>query len=501
MTAPHDFATDAGFEAELRAMLERRAADVHPTRHTGPATLDSSTLDRTADVGPGPDVTVIPDRLAAPLDRPRAGSGPRGVRIAAAVVLLVGVAGLATLAAGGGSTTETGPATESGAPAVIWPVGETVAPDQLATPEAATRAYLAEAIGADPNLPLDGTEVRGADATVRYTLDGIPAAVALTTRDGRWLVTGATNDLVVIDRVSAPHGTRIDVEVAAGPLEAPVPRLRARLVEPAGQVWDTADVEMEAGEPVAQPGPPLADGSWETYLFVGETTDPVAVRVDVLSDDGDGDPVLAHASVPVPEAPDGAAAQHETTTSAPPITIDPSPQPLPPEPDPLPALSTDAGDGGRAPGMEGWQDAATALLETVVDEDGPAGTPTFSDVSVDEAALTIEGRYSAPDGDVGTFAMTRSGDGRWGMTALRSDALEVVEVGASGSRVQVVLLSTKDADLGVGGFRVGPAPGGSWVSAGDPAVFSTPCDGSARLFLYLDAADGAHLRFADAWPC
>jgi hypothetical protein len=67
--------------------------------------------------------------------------------------------------------------------------------------------------------------------------------------------------------------------------------------------------------------------------------------------------------------------------------------------------------------------------------------------------------------------------------------------------VQVTLMSTKDADLGAGGFRVGLAPGEPWVSAGRAAVFSVPCDDSAILFQFLDAHDGTNMRIAEAWPC
>lgn len=42
-----------------------------------------------------------------------------------------------------------------------------------------------------------------------------------------------------------------------------------------------------------------------------------------------------------------------------------------------------------------------------------------------------------PDGDEGTFELIPLEDGRWGMTALRSDALDVVEVGRTGSRIQI----------------------------------------------------------------
>jgi hypothetical protein len=455
------------------------------------------------------EAVTVPNDLPARVER-RISLRRRQARSARLVAgVLVVVAALMAILVRGHETTETGSTTDtSGQTTIIWPLSKTVRPDQLATPEAATRAYLAEVIGTGTSLPLGGTDVHGADATVHYTLEGTPAAVNLTPRDGSWFVTGATNELVVIDQVTAPHGTQVDVEVAPGRLDAPVQRLRARLVDSTGQVYDTADVEFEDGEPVEDPGLPLADGSWQTYLYVGETTEPLAVRVDVLSSNVDTDPVLAHASVAVP----GAANLKETgpaasaTTTSPPITVDPDPQPMPSGPDRIPALWTEGDPSGAGPGstqsLAGWQNAARALLNTVIDHESPTGPPTFTHVSIDGDSLTVRGRYSMPDGDTGVFELARLEDGKWGMTSLRSDALEIVDVGRTGSRVQVTLMSTKDADPGAGGFRVGLAPGEPWVSAGRAAVFSVPCyDDSAMLFQFLDAHDGTNMRIAEAWPC
>jgi hypothetical protein len=507
MTARSRFTTDVDFEAELRAMLERRAADMGASRPAARRLMDRPLTDAATEVSrDGAAVGSV--SLVVPLGRPRDEGRRRVARLAAALALVAGAAGLMTVVARGGhGTTETGsnPVDQT---TLIWPLSEAIPPDQLATPESATRAYLAEVIGTSGDLPLDRTDVRGTEATVHYMLEGTPAAVSLTQRDGSWFVTGATNELVVINQVTAPHDASVDVEVTRGRLDAPVERLRARLVDSTGQVYDTADVEFENGKPVENPGPPLADGSWHTYLHVGETTEAVAVRVDVLSSDVENDPVLAHTSVAVPGAANvkeiGPAAS--ATTTAPPITVDPDPQPMPPGPDRIPALWTEGEPSAAGPGstqsLDGWQPAATALLNTVIDHQSPTGPPTFTNVSIDGDALTVRGRYSMPDGDAGVFELARLEDGKWGMTSLRSDALEIVEVGRTGSRVQVTLISTKDADLGAGGFRVGLAPGEPWVSAGRAAVFSVPCnDNSAMLFQFLDAHDGTNMRIAEAWPC
>jgi hypothetical protein len=507
MTASSRFTTDVDFEAELRAMLERRAADIGASRPAARRLMDRPLTGAAAEVSRA-GAAAGSVSLVVPLGRPRDGGRRRVARLAAALALVAGAAGLMTVVARGGhGTTETG-SNPFDQTTLIWPLSETIPPDQLATPESATRAYLAEVIGTSGDLPLDRTDVRGTEATVHYMLEGTPAAVTLTQRDGSWFVTGATNELVVINQVTAPHDTRVDVEVTPGRLDAPVQRLRARLVDSTGQVSDTADVEFENDKPVENPGPPLADGSWQTYLYVGETTEAVAVRVDVLSSDVENDPVLAHTSVAVPGAANvkeiGPAASAPTT--APPITVDPDPQPMPPGPDRIPALWTEGEPGSAGPGstqsLDGWQPAATALLNTVIDHESPTGPPTFTNVSIDGNALTVRGRYSMPDGDTGVFELARLEDGKWGMTSLRSDALEIVEVGRTGSRVQVTLVSTKDADLGAGGFRVGLAAGEPWVSAGRAAVFSVPCnDNSAMLFQFLDAHDGTNMRIAEAWRC
>jgi hypothetical protein len=235
----------------------------------------------------------------------------------------------------------------------------------------------------------------------------------------------------------------------------------------------------------------LRDGPWHTQLFVTTGALPIAVRVDVLSPNADNDAVLAHGAVAIPGASE-ASNPPATPTSATPLTLDPDPEPLPPGPDRLPALRTeDSAASGSAPdrlGLDGWQDAATKLITTVIDEDSPGGPPAFAEVSEDADNLVVRGRYAMPDGDAGTFEIVRLGNGDWGMTSLRSDGLELGQIGRTGARVQVTLVSAQDADLGVGGFRVGLEPGQPWVKAGEEAVFSVPCrDSVAVLYQFLDA--------------
>lgn len=517
MTTSTRSATGPAFEADVQAMLTRRAADVRPA----PASSRHAITRRlaTSDEGSGATGGTIIYLHEAP-----AGGRRRWIAaVAAALALAAGAVGLVAVTTGDGTdTTTTGPAASTpGTPTVIWPLAGNVPAEELATPEAATRAYLSDVAGitspvlrdagGDPQAPPLGRVDVGPDrAVVRYMFSRVRGTVSLIQRDGSWHVTGATNDAVVIDQVSGPDGDFVDVEVVRGPDTGVEPlRLRADLVNADGRRVDTADVAFEDGEPIASSGPPLATGSWHTQLFVTTGSTPIAVRVDVLSSNFDTDAVLAHASVPVPGATDAREIAAPTTTTAP--HVDPDPDPLPPGPDQTLALGPlgDVEPGTR--GLTGWKPTASALMTVVTDTRKPTGTPTFTDVVKDSDALTVQGRYSMPDGDTGTFELTRLDDGRWGMLSVRSDAIELREVGRAGSRVQVTLVSAKDAELGVGGgeLRAGRAPGEPslkarepWVEAGKKAVFSLPCrESRAQLIQFLDADDGTNIRVYEAWPC
>src|SRR5690606_31159618 len=100
------------------------------------------------------------------------------------------------------------------------------------------RAYLADVAGVGTDVPLERTIIDGARATVRYTLEGTPSTVSLIRRDGLWYVTGASNEQAVIDRVTAPRGRFVDVEVVAGPAGSARGRLRATLVGAGGRAID-----------------------------------------------------------------------------------------------------------------------------------------------------------------------------------------------------------------------------------------------------------------------
>jgi hypothetical protein len=298
MSTANRFPTDSELEAGLRAMLQRRAADVHPLPVDVRAARGQRTAGSPARQQSGPSGSVVRP------DRPQSQAGRRWARVAAAVLLLMaGAVGVFRLAAGDGTTTETGSPAGDGRPVIIWPLGAEIPADQLATPESATRAYLAEVAGFGPDVSLGRTVVDGFRATVHYTLYRTASTVSLIQRDGRWYVTGATNELAVIDRVTAPDERFVDVEVVSGPGTATPDRLRARLIGADGGVIDTADVAFQDGKPVENPGPPLRGGPWHTQLFVTTGAVPIAVRVDAVSPNADNDAVLAHATVAIPGRP------------------------------------------------------------------------------------------------------------------------------------------------------------------------------------------------------
>ena len=193
---------DEAFEAELRAMLARRATDVRPARPPVPA---------------GP--TAVP--LVRPASRRR-----RWAAVAAAAAAVLVVAGAAVMLAGGvgrdRAETDSGPAAEPAPPDVpdvfqtlgaVWPVvgrdalaalvadpGDMAA--TLSSPESAAAAYLAEVAPA-ATADLGGTVVGpDGDATVPWSSVDLTGVVALRNAGVAtipiWVVTGAETDGVQV---------------------------------------------------------------------------------------------------------------------------------------------------------------------------------------------------------------------------------------------------------------------------------------------------------------
>jgi hypothetical protein len=218
--------SDEDFEAEVRAMLTRRAADVSP-----------SAAPRRRPVVRAADQTERPP-LVIPLSRSRLSRTPTrrptAVAIAAAVVLVTALVGLVTSARDDDSF-ETGVSTTvPGQTPVIWPLGGAVPTDLLAAPETTVRAYLAEVAQVPAETPLGDTTTEGDRATVDYVLQGVGAQVSLRSSDGGWRVTQATNDAVDIIRARL-DGDAVDVGIAPGPRGWSPMTLRATAIDNEGE--------------------------------------------------------------------------------------------------------------------------------------------------------------------------------------------------------------------------------------------------------------------------
>jgi hypothetical protein len=419
---------------------------------------------------------------------------PLVVVLAALVVLAVGVAVVSRLD-GGAAPVVTQP---GDLPPSVWPLGEAVPAETLASPEPAADAYISRVAGSGPEWQRSEVEYEGDEsATVSYIYsrgDGTPGVltmfVHLARVDDMWVVTGAeTEDGLSITaaaivgevvRVEAsPHG---DPELWSERSEP----LRAELIADDGAVIATAETQ-------------LRDGAWRLELGVDPGRVPVAVRVEVPAD-GDADPttpgaVVAHASSVVLPAE---AAHH------PAAGLFPAAMPAGSFFDAWVYTATHRGDDELAD----WKTAITRYINTVVDEKAGPPSPTFDAVTVRPDGLEMTGSYAAADGGAGAFHMARlEPDGPWFLLSLKDDAIEVRDVTETDAAVEVTLVVSKDSALGVGGFRRDPVPAGEpWAPAGEEVVYEVPFgrhardDSVATLNLVLDALDdGSILRFHDAW--
>ena len=286
MTSP-PVLDDAAFEAELRAMLARRAGDVRPARPPAPAARPTG---------------------------PRA-TRPRGWALLAAAAAVVVVAGAAIARAGGDGAdrTTTGPSSPGGEgvpdAGVVWPVVGEEALAQLvadpgdlastlAAPDSAAAAYLAEyAPGATPGEAVtdDGREAvvpwsSGDDYRGRVELRdaGGPAAPL-------WVVAGSTTDGLSVVDVRAENGGLSFAVDCTFDLRGAGLAIRARV--------DGLDAAVQA--PGGGAGGPLA-------LFVPA---PGGADVDIVVRAGD-EPyrVVTHVGFRLPE---GAAPEPEVTPPTP----------------------------------------------------------------------------------------------------------------------------------------------------------------------------------------
>jgi hypothetical protein len=254
---------DADFEAEVRGMLDRRAADVTPARPRVPAevVLDGGR------------------RSARPPARRRTWAAVAAAAAAAAVVVVAGL--IATVGGGSGRDRATTADESSGGgapgypPLVVWPVvgddaltGLVADPGDLAgtlaAPGTAAAAYLAEvapAATADPTGAVLGPT--GDTATVPWTFsdDGAPPAFTGTVhlRDAGtagsplWVVVGAETEGVSVGDFRGEANSLQFTVAVSGPLADS--NLSVRVGVDGGYV-------SVAGDPLPQgaPDPDLSSG-------------------------------------------------------------------------------------------------------------------------------------------------------------------------------------------------------------------------------------------------
>ncbi len=310
MTPIAEPTTDEDFEAEVRAMLARRAGDVSPS--------------------PAPAVRGEMVAVAGAPATPRR-ARHRVVAAAAAVAVVIGAATYLVAHEPAGPSTTTAAAPE--AEPIVWPLHDDVTADVLAAPETAAAAYLAEVVP-DVAVPptLEAPVVDADRATVSYRLGDIPGRVDLR-RDGPgWGVVAASSDAVRIDAAPVANG-RVEAMTVLGDAVETDMVLRTSAVDASGNatVHSFTAVVLVATEDGVQLEP--TTGSATTLVLspddpegrsialelpLAGSSPPAAVRVDVLAPD-DGDPatpevVVAHATHAV-DGPGGEDEPHPPTTS------------------------------------------------------------------------------------------------------------------------------------------------------------------------------------------
>jgi hypothetical protein len=311
MTSP-TVQDDAAFEAEIRAMLARRAAGFRPERSPVPA--------------PG---------LAPP-----ARTRPRGLGLLAAAAAVLVVGGAIALLGGDGDRTTTGPSSAPGAAVTelvaLWPVvGEDalaeLAADPgelapvLATPETAADAYLAELA---PAATRAGDAAQG--GTGRTTVDwssggGHRGTVSLrdagTAERPLWVVDGADTDGVTISLEPA-----IEDALPDGSTE-----VLGFTVEAEGRFILEARIDGTVtpfGRDPLPPGAPLSEGAElsgvpVTFLVPARPGTDVDVLVRAVDGEG-GVQSVTHAGFHVPDLRPEPAPEPEPEVTAPtdPATAD-----------------------------------------------------------------------------------------------------------------------------------------------------------------------------------
>jgi hypothetical protein len=418
--------------------------------------------------------------------------------VAVAAVMVVVAGTVAVLSRLDGATTAPVVTQPDDLPPSVWPLGEPVPADTLATPESAADTYLTHVAGLGPDWQRSEVEYEGDDAaTVSYsyslpdaTAGALTLFVYLVRVDDLWAVTGAETEdgLSITGAAIVGDVARVQVvpdngsELWSGRSEP----LRAELIAADGAVIATAEARLSAG-------------AWRLELGIDAGQVPAAVMVEGLIDE-DGDPaspgeVAVHASSVVLPAE---AAHHPAA--------DLFPSAMPPGSfyDSWVYTATRRG----ADELADWKTAITGYIGTVVDTNAGPPSPTFRAVTIRPDGLEVTGRYVAADGGAGAFHMARlEPDGPWFLLSLKDNAIEVRDVTYTDTAAEVTLVVSQDSTLGVGGFRRDPVPAGEpWMRAGQEVVYEVPFgrharnDSVATLHLVLDGLDdGSILRFHDAW--
>lgn len=500
--------SDEAFEAEVRAMLARRAADVSPTPSARPGE------DVLTAVAPPSPSRIVPMRRSL-------------VAAAAAAVLVAGVSTYAVVHDTSPSV-ETSAGSESSPDPIIWPLGDHAPTAALAEPGDASLFYLSEVAGVDrPTLwpPV----VEGDHATVPYAIGDVAGEVALRRVGDQWGVTSVSSDAVRIEAVgvtndvdAADAAEAVMVNVVLGdPVEDGM-ALRTWSVDRSGtastpELTGLVVVASEDGVVLdatsgAQTTLLLAPGdpSGETYAVEAPAgpQPPVAVRVDVLAPD-DGDPVteptvVGHASVPVftpgddADQPGGQETASPTTTSGdtdrPPTPVVDAPgHGTPPHvTPPQPALWTSGQRGTAA-------DAALAYLDSRMPE--RIAELQLSPGDGDEAAtgggVVVDVRWEIAGGSdvsgryTGVIRLRDDRDG-WSVVAATTDQIGVgVRTFPPGSHAVGVTIEWLDPEA-IDGVEVTLLDGeGRPVSEDEYVLFATPGE---TLVPVADGADPADVR-------
>ena len=487
---------DDALESEVRAMLARRAADVSPSptsRRQFAAALDSRPSRRPGAAG----------RTVRPTARPA-----RRLLVAAVLVLVVGSAALAVRGPGPGAGDDTtvagapdrpeafpAPGDESWDPATaapVWPVvgdaGLTHLADDphaqagdLATPEAAAAAYLAE-LASPLVLDVPGLAVAddGRTAEVPWSFtDGDPSepgapplatgavhlrdvAEAVAAPDARWVVVGASTDGVTLEDVRV-EGDRLAFTVVVVP---PADTSVSVRVSVDGSVAAIGGSPLPQGADPPDPSAgellPLADGRGEVDVAVVP-----GASVDVLLRSVGGDFLsVTHMAIEVP-APD------ESATAAPrePDAGDPAPPAgdataasgdrLPTPIEPL--------DGSGAQALYAGRGSAAEVAQAYLDDRVPEGPgelvvddarTTLGTIPGGGASAVIPWGPAAPDGPAGVVgddppvAERYSGEirlqtveGGWAVVAATTDQIALRDVRRQGAAVTVTVDRFDDAAI------------------------------------------------------